>query len=99
MLGIPAGILLYFIAAQLPRRGVAATSATLLVLGAVLVNLAPENRVYRRRHPHLAPWTFPQLQRSHPACIHAVAAALCLGVSLRAGNSCTHRSSADEGLR
>lgn len=43
VLGIPAGILLYFIAAQLPRRGVAATSATLLVLGAVLVNLAPEN--------------------------------------------------------
>lgn len=43
VLGIPAGILLYFAAMQLPRRGVAMASAALLVLGAALVNLAPEN--------------------------------------------------------
>lgn len=43
MLGIPAGIALYLALRALPRPALALAAAVLLGLGAVLVNLAPEN--------------------------------------------------------
>lgn len=43
MLGIPAGILLYLALRRLPRVAVALAAASLVGLGALLVNLAPEN--------------------------------------------------------
>jgi VanZ family protein len=43
MLGIPAGCLLYLALAWLPRRAGAAVAAGLLLIGIVLVNIAPEN--------------------------------------------------------
>lgn len=43
MLGIPGGIVLYLALHRLPRVGAAFAAAVLLTLGALLVNLAPDN--------------------------------------------------------
>ena len=43
MLGIPAGLLLFLALLRLPRRAMVGASALLLLFGAVLVNIAPEN--------------------------------------------------------
>lgn len=43
MLGIPGGLLLFVLLLRLPRQGMALASALLLLGGALLVNIAPDN--------------------------------------------------------